>query len=59
MAQGVPRALVGQAEQRTVESMLRQLDLWELIDVLVSHDDARGNVPLLTEAALAFFDWHR
>lgn len=51
MAQGVPCALVGQAEQRTVESLLRQLDLWELIDFLVTHDDARGHIPLLTEAA--------
>jgi beta-phosphoglucomutase-like phosphatase (HAD superfamily) len=51
MAEGVPRALVGQAEQRTVESLLRQLDLWELIDVVVTHDDARSHISLLTGAA--------
>ena len=51
MTAGVPRALEGQVEQRTAESLLRQLDLWDLIDVLVTHDDARGGIPLLTEAA--------
>jgi beta-phosphoglucomutase-like phosphatase (HAD superfamily) len=49
--EGVPRALLGQAERRTVESLLRELDLSELLGVLVTHDDARGIVTLLTEAS--------
>ena len=44
MAQGVPRAVVGQAGQRTVESMLRQLDLWELIDVQIGRASCRVRV---------------
>lgn len=51
MAEGVPRALVGQAQRRTVETLLRELDLSELVDVLVTHRDARGVVPLLSEAS--------
>jgi beta-phosphoglucomutase-like phosphatase (HAD superfamily) len=51
MAEGVPRALEGQAQQRVVESLLRELDLWNLVDVFVTQDDAGGTMPLLADAA--------
>ncbi|NJL31098.1 MAG: HAD hydrolase-like protein [Phycisphaerales bacterium] len=51
IARGIPIAVVGQVQQRTVEALLQELDISDLIDVLVTHDDTRGHIPLLSSAA--------